>query len=140
MGNLFGGDSGLSFFAKEQKQAIIDNKIPFFITGVELREARGDFKAQWVLSLSLCDDHVTEGLLGFTCMEPSKRDKMPAGLPSRDEIFESLQSMLNETGEPYGPCVLYQSKKVTAGKLPFVGIRDYVEPKTSSSKDEGTPF
>lgn len=127
MGNLFGNDSGLSFFSKEQKQQMIENKTAFFITSLERRPARGDFKEQWVLSLHLCDDHATEGLLGFGTMDEAMRARMIEGFPSRDEIFEKLYDMISSTGEPYGPCCLYQGKKPSNGKQPFVGIRDVVE-------------
>jgi len=125
MGNLFGSDSGLSFFSKEQKQQMIDEKIAFFITSLELKPARSeDFGPQWVLSLHLCDDLQSEGMLSFSAMSDEKRARMPEGFPSRDEIFEKVRDEILETGEPYGLCVLYQGKKPSNGKQAFVGIRD----------------
>lgn len=136
MGKLFGSDRGLSFFSKEQKQLMIDEQTNFFITGIEKKEAQGDFKEQWVITLIQCNDHCTEGKLGFTCLP----ERSFPTLPSRDEIFRAVQDEIFTTGKPYGPCVLYQGKKTTNGRQPFVGIHDVEEVPERTTVENGVPF
>lgn len=105
--------SELGFFSKERKNEIVDKKLSFFVTAVELMDPKPPYnKAQWVMSLTLTNADVESGKIGFAT--PSTK---------RDMIFDALHGHFQENPTtPYGPLSLYRMKNETPGFADYIGI------------------
>jgi hypothetical protein len=111
MGKLFSRHSSLEFISYDKKLELATEGTEFFIDSLTL-STKGQYGAQWILTVTICGEDAEQCLMGFPSDE------------HRDQVFNQVSDEIAHTVCSYGPCRLYEVPSKKKGFKPYIGIED----------------